>query len=169
MNVLSPTRPRARLKLAAVAGAFAAIGLLTAAPAMAAAKPATVKAVTIDCIGDTVVGHVGIQNPGNDTAKITLYGRVGSGPFTVISSTTVKTEPDMFEIGYNFTVAKHKTVYRVLAEVGASSKWSQRIHDNTCQPPAEVPEAGMALAVPIAMGLAGGAAWWFHRRRSLAG
>jgi hypothetical protein len=158
-------RPHGGLRAAAPAGLLAVAGLAGASPALAAP---VVEAVTIDCVGDSVVGHVGIQDPENGTATITLLGRTGTGPFVTLATTTVSTEPDMFEIAYSFTVTQHRTQYRVQADVGAGARSSQIIHDRTCQPPAEVPEAGVATTVPLAMGAAAGAAWWARRRRAAA-
>ncbi len=157
---------RRRVRLAALTGLVTALVGFLAAPAMAAS---TVEAVTIDCVGDSVSGHVGIQDPDVGKATVTLYGRAGGGAWTSLGTRTVTTAPDVFEIAYTFTVEAHKTEYRVEATIGSSSKFSQIIHDRTCQPPAEVPEAGIAAAVPAVMGVAGGAVWWLRRRRTVTG
>src|SRR5690349_14398103 len=133
MNVPACGRARGHraVRVACVLAATGVAGLATAGPALA--EP-IVEAVTIDCIGDSVVGHVGIADPEIGTARITLLGRTGDGPFVALASTTVHTDPDVFEIAYSFTVTQHRTQYRVVAVVGGSSRSSQTIHDRTCAP-----------------------------------
>ena len=105
MSPIVRARTRA-FRSASVAALLAAAGAVAAAPAAAAP---VVEAVTIDCIGDSVVGHVGIQDPENGTARIRPLGRSAGGSFTELAATTVRTEPDMFEIAYSFTVTQHRT------------------------------------------------------------
>ena len=176
MSVPVRARRRERLRAASAAGPVTLAGAAGVAAASPAAAEPVVDAVTIDCIGDSVVGHVGIQDPEFGTAQIELLGSgdvIGptraAATFEVIDSTTVRTEPDMFEIAYSFTVSQHRAQYRVAVRIGGSTRTSRIVDDRTCQPPAEVPEAGAALAVPLAMGAAGGALWWLRRRRAAAG
>ena len=158
-------RHRAGLVVAAgVGGAFGVCGAVAvAAPASAGA---VVRAVTIDCAGDSVVGHVRLRGAVGGVTRITLLGRTGEGRFTALSRTAARTERGDTEVAYTFALPRHRGEYRVRAEAGDGVRSSEVVHDRTCQPPAEVPEAGAAAAVPLAMGAAGGAAWYLRRRRA---
>ena len=161
-------RHRAGLVVAAgVGGALGVCGVAVAVPAWASAwaSAGVVRSVTIDCVGDSVVGHVRLRGAGDGVARVTLLGRSGEGRFTTLARTATRTERGVTDVAYAFALPRHRREYRVRAVAGDRVRWSETVHDRTCQPPAEVPEAGAAAAVPLAMGVAGGAAWYLRRRR----
>jgi hypothetical protein len=158
-----------RQRVARVAGLVAATGAAGLAGAAPAAAGPVVGGVTIDCAGDAVVGRVGLGHAERGVARVTLLGRNADGRFAPLARTAVRTAPGVREISYSFALGRHRAQYRVRAVVDGSSRVSQVVHDRTCQPPAQVPEAGSAVAIPLAMGAAGGAAWYVRRRRGAAG
>ena len=153
-------------RVARVAGLVAATGAAGLAGAGPAAAGPVAGGVSIDCAGDAVVGHVRLRDPERGVARVTLLGSSGGDRFVPLARTSVRTAPGVREISYSFALARHRAQYRVRADVGAGSRTSQVVHDRTCQPPAAVPEAGSAVAIPLAMGAAGGAAWYLRRRRA---
>jgi hypothetical protein len=192
------------------AGLVVAAGVCGAVAVAAPASAGVVRGVTIDCVGDSVVGRVRLRGAGDGVTRITLLGRTGEGRFTALARTTARTERGDTEVTYTFALRRHRGEYRVRAWSGEDprassgedrgrassvedrarasgghgsrassgedrarasagedeSRASEVVHDRTCQPPAEVPEAGAAAAVPLAMGAAGGAAWYLRRRRA---
>jgi hypothetical protein len=201
------------------AGLVVAAGVCGAVAVAAPASAGVVRGVTIDCVGDSVVGRVRLRGAGDGVTRITLLGRTGEGRFTALARTTARTERGDTEVTYTFALRRHRGEYRVRAwsgedprassgedrgrassvedrarassvedrarassvedrarassvedraraSGGDESRASEVVHDRTCQPPAEVPEAGAAAAVPLAMGAAGGAAWYLRRRRA---
>jgi hypothetical protein len=187
------------------AGLVVAAGVCGAVAVAAPASAGVVRGVTIDCVGDSVVGRVRLQGAGDGVTRITLLGRTGEGRFTALARTAARTERGDTEVTYTFALPRHRGEYRVRAWSGEAparassredrarassgenrarassgenrgrastssgedeSRASEVVHDRTCQPPAEVPEAGAAAAVPLAMGAAGGAVWYLRRRRA---
>jgi len=141
----------------------AGVCVVVATPASAG----VVRGVTIDCVGDAVVGRVRLQGAASaGVTRITLLGRTGGGRFTALARTSARMERGDTEVAYTFALRRHRGEYRVRAVAGDRARASEVVHDSTCQPPAEVPEAGTAAAVPLAMGAAGGAAWYLRRRRA---
>jgi hypothetical protein len=148
------------------AGLVVAAGVCGAVAVAAPASAGVVRSVTIDCVGDSVVGRVRLHGAGDGVTRITLLGRTGSGRFTALARTAARTERGDTEVAYTFALPRHRGEYRVRASSGDGARASSVVHDRTCQPPAEVPEAGAAAVVPLAMGAAGGAAWYLRRRRA---
>jgi hypothetical protein len=148
------------------AGLVVAAGVCGAVAVAAPASAGVVRSVTIDCVGDAVVGRVRLQGAADGVTRITLLGRTGEGRFAALARTSARTKRGDTEVAYTFALRRHLGAYRVRAVAGDRARASQVVHDRTCQPPAEVPEAGAAAAVPLAMGAAGGAAWYLRRRRA---
>jgi hypothetical protein len=169
------------------AGLVVAAGVCGAVAVAAPASAGVVRGVTIDCVGDSVVGRVRLRGAGDGVTRITLLGRTGEGRFTALARTTAlrrhrgeyrvrawsgedpraSSGEDRGRASSVEDRARASSVEdRARASGGDESRASEVVHDRTCQPPAEVPEAGAAAAVPLAMGAAGGAAWYLRRRRA---
>ena len=148
------------------AGLVVAAGVCGVVAGAVPASAGVVRTVTIDCAGDAVVGRVRLQGAGDGVTRITLLARTGEGRFAALARTAARTERGDTEVAYTFSLPRHRGEYRVRAVSGGRPRSSEVVTDSTCQPPAEVPEAGTAAAVPLAMGAAGGAAWYLRRRRT---
>jgi len=155
------------LGLAVIIGALALF-----APASAWAAPKEVRSVDASCTGDSLSGTISLRNfPSGSQIVLTLQ-RQDSGWSDTTVQQLVTTVPGVNEYAYALNVSAHKDAkaWRVRADDVSSgtSKTSGRVAVSSCAPPAQLPEAPIAILLPASM-LLTAAAWFGLRRREAVG
>jgi hypothetical protein len=144
--------------------AAAAVGL-TAAPAAAAEAGATprseprnaaVRQVHLQCTGDTVSGSAVVRGGRKGRAvTVTLLTKQGSSPFAATGTpVTLRAVPGRSTVTWSFNVADQPstvTKYRASVSVASDTVASNVLLATSCAPAQAVPEAPVAVLVPVTL------------------
>lgn len=144
---------------------------LPAAPALAAAAPgptataasaadpgrnAVIRKVHITCTGDTVTGSAILRGgKAGRPATVALRARQGKSPWAATGrSVRIAGAPGRQTITWSFNVAglpAGVTAYRASVKAGPDTVASNVLPVSQCAPGEEIPEAPVALLVPVTL------------------
>ena len=152
----------------ALAAFIAALALF--APASAWAAPKEVRSVSASCAGDSLSGTVSLRNFPSGSQLVLTLERQDNGWSATNQQLLITTAGQVTDYPYSFNVAalKDAKAWRVAAVDVASgtNSTSGRVSVASCAPPAQLPEAPIAILLPASM-LLTAAAWFGLRRRQV--
>ena len=146
---------------------IAALTLFAPTSAWAAAKE--VRSVSAACAGDSLSGDISLRSFPTGSQLVLTLERQDNGWSDTPEQLLVTTVNGVTDYAYSFDVSGHKDAkaWRVRAEdvTSGTSRTSGRIAVSACAPPAQLPEAPIAVLLPASLLMT--AAIWFGIGRRL--
>jgi hypothetical protein len=147
------------IRVTAVIGlTLMALGAAAAPAGASHTKPNVISISGCECVGDDLNGVLHVAGDAGDTVELVLYAKQDSGSNwapTGRSQTLTMPAASNGNTGHRFTFSlaglgdKHSFVVEAIA--GGHSNYSNVVLTTTCAPGEEIPEAPVALLLPVSL------------------